>query len=108
MSFTRKPASGAGPWLTRVLRPRRPSQDGARALAAPERVRQVLAIKIHDQLGDLVVATPALAALRARYPDARITLVVRSFLAPIATRIPVVDAVLVLPKVSGPSDAIAL
>jgi len=107
MSFARKPASGAGPWLTRMLRPRRPSNGEARALAVPGRARRILAIKIHDQLGDLLVATPALAALRARYPDARITLVVRVFLAPIATRIPVVDEVLVLPKIAGPSDATA-
>lgn len=107
MSFTRQAASGAGPWLTRAFRPRRPPADEAPGLASLGRVRRILAIKIHDQLGDLLVATPALAALRSRYPDARITLVVRSFLAPLATRIPDVDEVFVLPRVEGAGEALS-
>jgi ADP-heptose:LPS heptosyltransferase len=73
-------------------------------LADPARVRTVLVLKAHDQLGDFLVATPAIAALRARYDAARVLLVTRDFLAPLAQRNPDVDEVLVLPRVSGPGE----
>jgi heptosyltransferase-2 len=63
--------------------------------------RSILVIKTHDQLGDFLVAMPALAALRARYPAARITLVTRSYLAPLARRQVAADSLLVLPDVKG-------
>lgn len=107
MSFTRQPAAEAARVLAHLLRPRRPAADGIAALASPARVHRILVIKIHDQLGDLLVATPALAALRARYPAARITLVVRTFLAPLAIRVPVVNEVIVLPRADGVTGALA-
>jgi ADP-heptose:LPS heptosyltransferase len=107
MSFTRQPAANAARALARVLRSRRPAADEIAALASPARVHRILVIKIHDQLGDLLVATPALSALRERYPAALITLVVRAFLAPLARRIPDVDEVVVLPRVADPADALA-
>src|SRR5262245_55321759 len=106
MSFTRQPASDVARTLARLLRPGRPAADAVAALASAERVRRILVIKIHDQLGDLLVATPALAALRARSPSARITLVARAFLAPLATRVPVVDEVIVLPRVDGVGEGL--
>ena len=63
--------------------------------------RSILVVKTHDQLGDFLVAMPALTALRARYPDARITLVTRAYLAPLARRQVAADAVLVLPERKG-------
>src|SRR5262245_53220025 len=92
------PAAAA---LTRMLRGRpRPSE--ARAIADPSRVRRILVVKVHDQLGDFVLATPALRALRERYPTARIALATREFLAPLARRVPFVHQVLVLPRARDP------
>lgn len=82
--------------VTRWRRRARPRTSGAaRELADPARVRRILVVKPHDQLGDFLVATPALAALRARYPQARIDLVTRAYLAPLAVRQPAADRVLV-------------
>ena len=92
------PAFVAG--LRRRARPA--TLEAACALADPARVRRIVAIKLHDQLGDFLVATPALAALRARYPDARLDLVTREYLAPLAARQPAVDRLLVVPRPFGP------
>jgi len=100
-AFVRIPARGAATGITRVLRPRRPTPARCGVLADPAGVRTVLVLKPHDQLGDFLVATPAIAALRARYPTARLVLVTREFLAPLARRNPDVDEVLVLPRMSG-------
>lgn len=75
-----------------------PDDPAARAAFAaehadPARVRTLLVVKSHDQLGDLLVAAPAIAALRAHYPAARLVLVTREYLAPLARRLPGVDAV---------------
>ena len=91
-------ARGASVWVARWRRPapaRPRTLDEARALADPARVRRILAIKLHDQLGDFLVATPALAALRARYPKASLTLLTRAYLAPLAARQDAPDRLLV-------------
>jgi ADP-heptose:LPS heptosyltransferase len=46
-----------------------------------------------DNIGDLVCTTPLLAALRARYPEARIEALVNSYNAPVLEGNPDVDAV---------------
>jgi ADP-heptose:LPS heptosyltransferase len=97
----RRPAGVAASLLTRLLRPRRPKPAQARSLALTSPVRRVLAIKPHDQLGDFLIATPTLRALRERYPQARIVLVTREFLAPLARRVPLVDEAWVLPSMRG-------
>jgi ADP-heptose:LPS heptosyltransferase len=98
-------ARGAAPLLTRLLR-RRPAPGAWAAIADPARVRAVLVLKAHDQLGDFLVATPAIAALRARFPSACLVLVTRAFLAPLAARNPDVDEVVVLPRVNGPGGLV--
>jgi len=97
----RRPAGGAATLLTRWLRRRRPGSAEARSLAQTGSVRRILALKPHDQLGDLLLITPALRALRERYPEARLALVTREFLAPLARRVPLVDEVWVLPAMHG-------
>jgi ADP-heptose:LPS heptosyltransferase len=83
---------------TRWRRGRRPTRlEEARALADPARVRRILVVKPHDQLGDFLVAVPAIEALRARYPAAHIDVVTRAYLAPLAERTAAVDRTLVLP-----------
>ena len=59
------------------------------------RPRRILVIRQHDQLGDFLLSTPALRALRHCYPEARIALVVREYFAGAAALIPFVDEVLV-------------
>jgi len=73
-----------------LFRPRPP-------LGAPDldAVRSLLVVRAHDQLGDFLLITPALRALRLRFPRARITLVVNRFLAPLAEHQPDVDRVIV-------------
>jgi ADP-heptose:LPS heptosyltransferase len=99
----RRPAAESASWLTVIRRPGRPrtlepAQALARELAEPDRVRAILAIKVHDQLGDFLLATPALAALRARYPNALLTLVTRNYLAPLAQRNRMLDRVIVVSR----------
>ena len=76
-----------------LFRPRPP-------LGAPDldAVHNLLVVRAHDQLGDFLLITPALRALRLRFPRARITLVVNRFLAPLAEHQPDVDRVLVVGK----------
>jgi ADP-heptose:LPS heptosyltransferase len=71
-------------------------------------VSRVLAIKVHDQLGDFLLATPALHVLRRRYSAALIALVTREYLAPLASRNPDVDHVWALPRVRGPKQWVEL
>src|SRR5262245_41684164 len=103
------PSRGSGAaaiTLTRVLRAGRPSAREALSRADPSRVRRVLVVKSHDQLGDVVLATPAIQALRERFATARIVVVTREFLAPLARRVPGVEVV-ELPRVRGARRAAA-
>jgi ADP-heptose:LPS heptosyltransferase len=65
-------------------------------------------VKVHDQLGDFLLSTPALRALREFYPHARLELVTREFLAPLARRNRDLDHVWVLPEIRGPRDLLGL
>jgi ADP-heptose:LPS heptosyltransferase len=56
-------------------------------------VRRLIVVR-HDRLGDLVLTLPAVDALRRAYPTARLALMVRADLAPLARMVPVVDDVL--------------
>jgi ADP-heptose:LPS heptosyltransferase len=73
-----------------------------------DRVERLLVVRAHDQLGDFLLVTPALRALRLRFPASRITLAVSSFLAPLAIHEPDVDFVRVpdalLRVTGGPFD----
>jgi len=98
-----RPAGEAVRALAR-WRTRPPADERARIAAAATRI---LILKPHDQLGDFVLITPALRALRAAYPRARIALVTREFLAPLARRVPDLDQVWSLPRVAGPGALLA-
>ncbi len=60
----------------------------------PDRIRRILIIRKHDQFGDFLLTTPAIRALRARFPAAHLSLVVRAYLHPVALNNPDVDEVL--------------
>ncbi|MDD4004367.1 MAG: glycosyltransferase family 9 protein [Elusimicrobiaceae bacterium] len=54
------------------------------------------------RLGDLMVSTPFIVAFRARFPQARITLMVRNCSSELATAVPGVDRVITFPSLSKP------
>jgi heptosyltransferase-1 len=79
--------AGARLWL----RPRE------RPLPPPEEVRRVLVLKMWA-IGEYLMATPAFAALRARYPQARITFVGGLNVASLAAAAPFFDDVWSVPE----------
>ncbi|HTY10543.1 MAG TPA: glycosyltransferase family 9 protein [Bacteroidota bacterium] len=60
-----------------------------------ESFNRILIIRQHDQLGDLMIATPAIRALRRKFPKAFIAVVVREYTAPVIEHNPYVDEVIV-------------
>jgi ADP-heptose:LPS heptosyltransferase len=58
-----------------------------------EDVRRMIVVR-HDRFGDLVLSLPAVDALRRTYPEARLALMVRPDLAPLARMVEGVDDVL--------------
>ena len=72
---------------------------GSPALPDLSQVRSILVIRL-DLLGDLLFTLPAIYALRQSAPQARITLVVQPYTAPVAGATPFVDRVITL-DVSG-------
>jgi ADP-heptose:LPS heptosyltransferase len=85
-----------------LARPR--PQRGAPGAARLAAVRRLLVVRAHDQLGDFLLATPALLALRRRFPDAHVTLLVDRYLAPLALHQPDVDRVLITPWGRGTGE----
>lgn len=61
---------------------------------------RILAIKF-NRLGDVVVAVPALRALRRRFPSARLEFAVAEDAAPLVRHLPWIDAVHALPRRLG-------
>jgi ADP-heptose:LPS heptosyltransferase len=61
--------------------------------SAFESVRRLIVVR-HDRFGDLVLSLPAVEALRRAYPSARLALMVRPDLAPLARMVPAADEVL--------------
>jgi heptosyltransferase-2 len=53
-----------------------------------------------DNIGDVLLSTPALRALRRRFPDARISMVVSEYAADVVRHSPNVDELIVLPSAS--------
>lgn len=96
----RKPPGGAVATLAR-WRKRPPNSD---RLAIASRATRILIVKPHDQLGDFVLATPAIQALRDQFPRARLALITREFLAPLARRVKGLDEVWVPTRIDGPTS----
>jgi ADP-heptose:LPS heptosyltransferase len=59
------------------------------------RFKRILIVRQHDQLGDLLISTPTIRAVRKRYPNAYITVVVREYNAPIIWDNPHIDETIV-------------
>jgi len=74
------------PWL------RRSPMTAQQIMASrPERV---LLVRAHDQIGDLICASPAFSAIRSLYPDSRITLVCMPRQEPVVRNHPHLDEVI--------------
>lgn len=79
------------PWLEKVF---------GREELSPEavdfsKVKRILVIRQHDMLGDFILATPVLRALRQKFPQAHIGVVVRNYYTGVVSPHPFVDEVLV-------------
>lgn len=59
------------------------------------RLKRILIVRQHDQLGDLLISTPAIRAVRRRFPNAYIGIVVREYTAPLIWDNPNVDEIIV-------------
>lgn len=81
--------------LARTLVIRQAAAGAPTGGAPADQPRHVLVIR-PDHLGDLLLTTPALAHLRAAWPDARITLLVGPWNTDTAAHLPMVDEVLTL------------
>lgn len=88
---------GAATSLLQSLLGRRQTLDPAALAHAAGEMDAILFVRI-DRLGDLLVSTPTIAAARARFPEARITLLVSPRTVRIAGWVPGVDEVLVFDR----------
>jgi ADP-heptose:LPS heptosyltransferase len=59
------------------------------------KIRRLLVIRSHDQLGDFLLSTPALRALRSRFPNAEIGILTRDYCADAAIHNPYIDHILI-------------
>jgi len=66
---------------------------------------RILLIRLRE-IGDVVFTTPAIRALRRRFPDARISYVVEPHAAPIVLQNPHLDHVIVAPRLRGLRGAV--
>lgn len=71
----------------------------SRSLASPP-PRNIF-VRAPNWVGDLVMATPALARLRAGFPQARVTVGVRPYLKPLLSGSPFFDEIIDQPRVAG-------
>jgi ADP-heptose:LPS heptosyltransferase len=71
-----------------------PVHSGMNAIPAVP-LKKILIVRQHDQLGDVLISTPAIRAVRKRFPDAYIAVVVREYTASMMLGNPYVDKVIV-------------
>lgn len=71
-----------------------PAHSGGNAIPA-EPLKKILIVRQHDQLGDVLISTPAIRAVRKRFPNAYIAIVVREYTASMMLGNPSVDKVIV-------------
>lgn len=65
---------------------------------ATQAVKSILVVRQHDQLGDLLLSTPAIHALREHFPSARITVIARHYTHSVLLNNPDIDRLLVFPE----------
>jgi len=62
----------------------------------PAKVKRILIVRQHDQLGDFLLSTPAFKAIRAKFPSAYIAVVARKYTASLAEHHDCLNAVIPL------------
>ncbi|MBN2070408.1 MAG: glycosyltransferase family 9 protein [Candidatus Krumholzibacteriota bacterium] len=72
------------------------------------RIERLLVIRQHDQMGDMLLAVPALRALRKRYPTAMITFLASDVNSGVMQNNPYIDELIVWPKKLRASNIFAL
>lgn len=82
-------------FLLRMVGLFRPNKPFALRDIPLNRLKRILIIRQHDQLGDLLITTPAIRAIRRHFPDAYIGVVVREYTAPVMWDNPHVDEIIV-------------
>ena len=95
--------------FARYLRAAIPPDAGHAPLLPPDRVETILIIRL-DEIGDFVLTTPFLRAIRSHYARARITLMIKAGIGAMARACPYVDEVIELPpwrKIPPPFDQVA-
>ncbi|MCX5680314.1 MAG: lipopolysaccharide heptosyltransferase II [Candidatus Omnitrophica bacterium] len=75
-------------------------QGAGQARSEVENYKNILVVRL-DRMGDVVLSTPALKALRDAYPDSRITFMVRPYVKDIAQGNPSVNEVIIYDKGRG-------
>jgi ADP-heptose:LPS heptosyltransferase len=58
-------------------------------------LKRILVVRQHDQMGDLLISTPAVRALRLRFPDAFIAVVVRDYTRAMMENNPNIDQLII-------------
>jgi len=66
---------------------------------------RILMVRLR-QIGDVVFTTPAIAALRRRFPDAHLTYLVEQAAAPVVANSPYLDEVIVTPRRKGAAGVV--
>ena len=67
---------------------------------------KILLVRLRE-IGDVVFTTPAIGALRRRFPDAHIAYVVEPPAAPVVRHNPSIDDVIIAPRRRGPAGSLA-
>ena len=74
------------------------NQDTASATAGPFRR---IVVALFGAIGDVILSTPLLEALRSAFPQSRITYLVGSTAAPVLANLPLLDDLLIVPDYKG-------